>query len=87
LNEDFNLSTSESTTVLELAKVIWTMIKGPQVPFRFVSDKPFAHDVSCRIPAVEKAKELLGFEATTSLETLLKEVLPWIESAVAEGII
>ncbi len=87
LNEDFNLSTSASTTVLELANVIWAMIKGPQVPFRWVSDEPFAHDVNRRIPSIEKAKKLLGFEATTSLENLLKEVVPWIESAVAEGII
>jgi UDP-glucose 4-epimerase len=87
LNEDFNLSTSASTTVLELANVIWTMINGPQVPFRWVSDEPFAHDVSRRIPSIEKAKKLLGFEANTSLENLLKEVVPWIESAVAEGII
>jgi UDP-glucose 4-epimerase len=87
LNEDFNLSTAASTTVLELAEVIWTMIKGPQVPFRWVSDEPFAHDVNRRVPSVEKAKRLLGFEATTSLENLLKEVVPWIEKAVAEGII
>src|ERR1700722_17834512 len=87
LNEDFNLSTSASTTVLELASVIWTMINGLQVPFRWVSDEPFAHDVSRRIPSIEKAKKLLGFEANTSLENLLKEVVPWIESAVAEGII
>src|ERR1700722_15740900 len=87
LNEDFNLSTATSTTVLELANVIWTMIKGPEVPFRWVSDEPFAHDVNRRIPSIEKAKKLLGFEATTSLENLLKEVVPWIESAVAEGII
>jgi nucleoside-diphosphate-sugar epimerase len=87
LNEDFNLSTSASTTVLELANVIWTMIKGPQVPFRWVSDEPFVYDVNRRIPSIEKAKKLLGFEATTSLENLLKEVVPWIESAVAEGII
>ena len=87
LNEDFNLSTSQSTTVLELANVIWSMIKGSQVPFRWVSDEPFAHDVNRRIPSIEKAKTLLGFEATTSLENLLKEVVPWIESAVDEGII
>src|SRR5450755_449332 len=87
LNEDFNLSTSTSTTVLQLTNVIWSMIKGPQVPFRWVSDEPFAHDVSRRIPSIEKAKRLLGFEASTSLEHLLKEVVPWIESAVAQGII
>src|SRR5450631_2895195 len=76
LNEDFNLSTSTSTTVLQLANVIWAMIKGPQVPFRWVSDEPFAHDVNRRIPSIEKAKKLLGFEANTSLENLLKEVVP-----------
>src|ERR671934_188613 len=31
-NEDFNLSTAESTTVRELAAVIWRKLKGPDVP-------------------------------------------------------
>jgi UDP-glucose 4-epimerase len=46
LNEDFNLSTTESTTVLELAEAIWVAIKGPEVPFSWVSDPPFEHDVN-----------------------------------------
>ncbi len=54
-NEDFNLSTRESTTVLELAELIWTKINGAAVPFRYVSDDPFEHDVHKRIPATEKA--------------------------------
>jgi UDP-glucose 4-epimerase len=85
LNEDFNLSTSESTTVLELAQAIWTAIKGPEVPFNWVSDPPFEHDVNRRVPATDKAKRLLEFEATTSLEKTLQDVVPWIERAVAEG--
>ena len=40
LNEDFNLSTAESTTVLELAEMIWRKIKGPDVPLRYVSRRP-----------------------------------------------
>jgi nucleoside-diphosphate-sugar epimerase len=40
LGDDFNLSTPESTTVLELAEKIWHRIKG-DVPFRYVSDEPF----------------------------------------------
>src|SRR6185295_8504196 len=44
-NDDFNLSTSESTTVLELAQLIWAKIRGADVPFRWVSDPPFDHDV------------------------------------------
>ena len=58
LNEDFNLSTSESTTVLELAEAIWAKVKGPDVPLRTVSDPPFAHDVQRRVPSVEKAERL-----------------------------
>lgn len=85
LNDDFNLSTAESTTVLQLAEVIWRKIKGPDVPFRMVSDEPFAHDVAMRVPDVTKAAEVLGFTAETSLDTMLDEVIPWITRAVEEG--
>ncbi|BEL08674.1 NAD(P)-dependent oxidoreductase [Actinoplanes sichuanensis] len=85
LNDDFNLSTAESTTVLQLAEVIWRKIKGPDVPFRVVSDEPFAHDVAMRVPDVTKAAEVLGFTAETSLDTMLDEVIPWITQAVEEG--
>jgi UDP-glucose 4-epimerase len=85
LNEDFNLSSAESTTVLELAALIWREIKGPSTPFRYVSDLPFEYDVQRRIPATEKAKRLLGFEATTSLDAMLDEVIPWVSEAVDKG--
>jgi nucleoside-diphosphate-sugar epimerase len=85
VNEDFNLSSSASTTVLELAKLIWTRIKGPEAPFRFVNDPPFEHDVERRIPSTEKAKRVLGFEATTTLEEMLEEVIPWVSEAIEKG--
>ena len=84
-NEDFNLSTSESTTVRELAETIWRKLKGPDVPLRLEHDQPFEYDVQRRVPAVDKAKRVLGFEATTSLEEMLDEVIPWIAQALAEG--
>ncbi len=84
-NEDFNLSTPASTTVLELAELIWRKIKGPEVPFRYVSDEPFAYDVQRRVPDVTKAREVLGFEAGTSLDEMLDEVIPWVSRAVREG--
>jgi len=83
--EDFNLSTAESTTVLELAELIWAKIKGPGVPLRVVHDDPFEHDVQRRVPSTEKAKRVLGFEATTSLPAMLDEVIPWIRQAVEAG--
>jgi UDP-glucose 4-epimerase len=87
LNNDFNVSTAEGHSVKELAEVIWRKIKGPDVPLRLISDPGFEYDVQKRVPDVSKAKELLGFEATTSLDTMLDEVIPWIENAVADGTI
>ncbi|MDQ2826664.1 MAG: NAD(P)-dependent oxidoreductase [Actinomycetota bacterium] len=84
-NADFNLSTAESTTVLELAEAIWTRIKGPDVPFRYESDEPFEYDVQCRVPSTEKAAKVLGFHATTGLGVILDEVIPWIARAVEAG--
>jgi UDP-glucose 4-epimerase len=86
-NEDFNLSTAESTTVRELAEVIWRKVKGPEVPLRLVHDDPFEYDVQRRVPATDKAKRVLGFEATTSLDEMLDEVIPWIDQAVKNGTI
>jgi UDP-glucose 4-epimerase len=86
-NDDFNLSTAESTTVLELAEKIWHRIRGADEPFRYVSDTPFEHDVQRRIPDTRKARAVLGFEATTSLDEMLDEVVPWIESAIGQGVI
>jgi nucleoside-diphosphate-sugar epimerase len=83
-NDDFNLSTAQSTTVLELAELIWRKIKG-DAPFRYVCDPAFEHDVQRRVPSVAKARDVLGFEATTSLDEMLDEVIPWIEQALAEG--
>lgn len=87
LNEDFNLSTAVSTTVLELAEAIWTKIKGSEIPFSFVSDEAYEYDVQRRVPDVRKAREMLDFEATTSLDEILDEVVPWIEMAVDQGLI
>ena len=84
VNEDFNLSTPVSTTVLELAEKIWVKIKG-ETPFRYVSDQPFLYDVQKRVPAVEKAEKLLGFKAETPLDAILDEVIPWIVEQVRIG--
>jgi nucleoside-diphosphate-sugar epimerase len=84
LNEDFNLSIEKSTTVMELAALIWKKIHGDK-PLRTVSDPPFAYDVQRREPSVKKTKEVLGFELTTPLETVLDEVIPWIREQLKAG--
>ena len=85
INEDFNLSTAESTTVRELAETIWRKVHGASRPLHLVSDPPYEHDVQRRVPDVHKAREVLGFEATTSLEVMLDEVIPWIREEIEAG--
>jgi UDP-glucose 4-epimerase len=87
LNDDFNLSTATSTTVLELAELVWRKVHGPSKPFRYVSDDPFQYDVQRRVPSVDKAKRVLGFEATTTLDQVLDEVVPWIDQQIKAGVI
>ena len=86
-NEDFNVSTAEGTTVRELAALIWRKVKGDAVPLRLAHDDPFPYDVQRRVPDTEKAKKLLGFEATTTLDQMLDEVIPWIDAAIRAGTI
>ena len=84
VNEDFNLSTPVSTTVTELATMIWQKINGDR-PLSFVHDEAFEYDVQKRVPSVEKAKDLLGFVADTSLSDTLDEVIPWIKDQIQLG--
>jgi len=85
LNDDFNLSTARSTTVRELAEVIWRKVHGEKRSLNLVSDPPYEHDVQMRVPDVRKAREVLGFEATTSLDEMLDEVIPWIRDEIEAG--
>lgn len=84
LNEDFNISTETSTTVLELAEMIWGKI-NPDKPFNYVSDKPFEYDVQKRVPDTAKAKKILGYEAPKGLDEMLDELIPWIQEQIKLG--
>jgi len=84
LNQEFNISTPVSTSVLELAEKIWEKL-NPGKPFNYVSDTPYEHDVQKRVPDTTKAKEVLGYEPETSLDDMLNEVIPWIKEQVENG--
>ena len=64
--------------------MVWRKLRG-DTPLSIVSDTAFEFDVQKRVPSVDKARRVLGFEATTSLEDMLDEVIPWIEKAIADG--
>lgn len=80
--ETFNLSTNKSTTVLELAKIIWSKI-NPDKLFNYSSQEPYQYDVQKRIPCTNKAKKLLGFEAEISLDQSIDEVISYIRSKLS----
>lgn len=85
-NNDFNISTDESLSVLQLGKLIWERINVNE-EFRYVSESPFLHDVQKRIPDTSKAKKLLGFQATTTITEVLDEVIPWVKDAINKNLI
>lgn len=87
INNDYNLSTPVSTTVLELAELIWKKIHGDSLPFRFTTDDPYPHDVQRRVPDVRKAAEQLEYTAQTSLDLALDEIIPWVKEQIAAGAI
>lgn len=86
-NNDFNISTTKSTSVLELANLIWEKIYGSSEGFRVAMDSPFEHDVQKRIPSVDKAQAILGINCNTTLSDMLDEVIPWIRRAIDDGTI
>lgn len=84
VNEDFNISTDVSTTVLELAQMIWEKIR-PGVPFRYIADAPYSYDVQKRVPDTQKAARVLGYQVTTPLSQVLDEVIPWVRQQIDFG--
>lgn len=79
INEDFNISTPISTTVLELAEMIWNKL-NPGKPFAHVCDTGYPHDVQVRVPDVTKAQRVLGFETKVTLEDSVDEVINYMKT-------
>ena len=83
-NEDFNLSTAESTTVLDLAEMVWKKIKGGRaVPLRLRQAVRLRRAEA--VPRSGRRSGMLGFEAPTSLSEALDEVIPWIKGQIEVG--
>lgn len=78
INNDFNLSTDRSTSVKELAEIIWKELYG-NAPLTLSSIEGFKYDVQCRIPDTTKASTVLGFKCERTLEESVREVIAWIK--------
>jgi len=78
INNDFNISTSVSTSVRELAYIVWNTIHGKNPSI--VGSSSYEYDVRLRSPDVSKAKRVLGFEANISLQDSVNEVVEHMRS-------
>ncbi len=77
-NEDFNISAREELTVAEIARRIWTGCGNDPEALEFEHVESFTVDVQRRWPSVEKAKTLLGWEATVPLQDGIDETVTWL---------
>jgi UDP-glucose 4-epimerase len=77
-NEDFNISASEELTVAQIAQRIWVACGKDPADFALEHLPTYTVDVVRRWPSVEKARELLGWEAQISLEQGLADTVAWL---------
>jgi UDP-glucose 4-epimerase len=85
LNQDFNISASRELTVAEIARLIWVACGKDPTDFELEHLPSFAVDVPRRWPSVEKARELLGWEARIRVEEGLAATVAWLRAREAAG--
>ena len=86
VNEDFNLSTAASTTVLELAEAIWHKVHGDERPFRYVSRPAVrARRADARPRRAQGDARCSASRRRRRSTTMLDEVIPWIRDELEAG--
>jgi nucleoside-diphosphate-sugar epimerase len=79
-NEDFNLGNPEPVTMIELAQRIHSIhaeVSGCALgrPLQFTHAPIFSDDVEIRVPAVEKAADVLGWRPSVMLDEMLRRCI------------
>jgi nucleoside-diphosphate-sugar epimerase len=80
LNEDFNVSASEELTIAETARIIWEECGEDPAAFELEHLPTFEVDVVRRWPSVEKARELLAWEARIGVREGIAQTVAWLRS-------
>ncbi len=78
LNEDFNISASRELTIAEIARIVWEACGEDPQEFALKHLPSFQVDVQRRWPSVEKARELLGWQARIDLEEGIAATVRWL---------
>jgi UDP-glucose 4-epimerase len=84
LNEDFNISASQELTVAEIAALIWEACGEDREQFELEYLPSFDIDVQRRWPSVQKARDLLGWEAKVDLRDGLAQTVAWMRETDSE---
>jgi UDP-glucose 4-epimerase len=83
--EDFNVSSSEELTVAEIARVVWEACGEHPSELELKRLPGFEVDVQRRWPSVEKARELLGWEARIGVHEGIGRTVEWMREQELVG--
>jgi nucleoside-diphosphate-sugar epimerase len=78
LGEDFNIAAARELTVAEIARIVWEACGKDPADFALEHLPSFAVDVPRRWPSVDKARELLGWQARIEPEDGIAATVEWI---------
>jgi nucleoside-diphosphate-sugar epimerase len=79
-NMVLNLGNTREISILDLAKLIWGLVRGDEPPkIKLIPYQTFGkyEDVMRRIPDITRARTLLGFEPRVDLEEGLRRTIEW----------
>lgn len=79
-NMVFNLGNTYEISILDLAKLIWKLVRGDAAPkIKLIPYQTFGkyEDVMRRIPDITRARTKLGFEPKVGLEEGLRRTIEW----------
>jgi UDP-glucose 4-epimerase len=85
-NEDFNISASQELSVAEIAAVIWEACGEDRAALELKHLPTFEVDVQRRWPSVQKAREVLGWEARIGLREGIADTVTWLREQQADGV-
>ena len=77
-NDDFNISAAEELRIADVAKLIWEACGEDPERFELAHVPSFDVDGQRRWPSVQKARELLGWEARVPLRDGLADTVAWL---------
>ncbi len=83
-NEVLNLGTDEPTTILDLARLCWRLVRDDEPQLRMVPYETFGkyEDVVRRVPDLTRLRARLGFVPQTPLATGLERTVAWQRQAM-----